>query len=157
MTTLHLGVMDVPYVRAPPKRRRAKTMAGEVTTGQVAEWLENKYHILEHFWQIHGKEAVADLELSLSGTLENLMMGSPLGSDPYAAAESSIEDRMKRFIIEGEMDALGYPGIPTKAARERASGRRRSSRFKRRRGTGARPVSFYDSGLYQSSLKAWVE
>lgn len=152
---LNLGVVDVPYVLAP--KRRSKTTAGTVTTGQVAEWLENRYHILEHFWQLHGAEVASDLEESFTGALESLMMGAPVGADPYAAASSAIEDRMKKFIIEGEMDALGYPGIPTQAAKDRASGRRRSSRFKRRRGTGQRPVSFYDTGLYQSSLKAWVD
>jgi len=64
---------------------------------------------------------------------------------------------MKRFIAEGEMDAIGFPGVPTQAAKDRAAGKRRSSRFKRRRATNQRPVSFYDTGLYQTSLRAWVD
>jgi len=145
MPILHLGVVDLPYVGR-----------SGVTTADVAGWLENKYHILEHFMEIHHEEIAADLESSLSGALESVIAGAPLDAEAFASAASSIEDRMKSFIAEGEMESLGYPGVPTQASIDRASGKKRSARFKRRRATG-KSVSFVDSGLYQSSLKAWVE
>jgi hypothetical protein len=145
MPVLHLGVVDLPYVG-----RRG------VTTGDVAGWLENRYHVLEHFMEVHHEEIAADLESSLAGALENVMAGAPLDAEAFATGASAIEDRMKSFVAEGEMESLGYPGVPTQASLDRASGKRRSARFKRRRATG-KSVSFVDSGLYQSSLKAWVE
>lgn len=159
MPILHLGVIDIPYARPPAKRprRRAKTIAGTQTTGDVAEWLENKYHVMEIFFETHKDDVVAPaLENSVQGAIESLMMGAPIALDPFGSAASAIEDRMKQFIVMGEMDAMGYPGVPTQAARDRASGKRRSSRFKNRRATGA-AVSFYDTGLYESSMKAWVD
>lgn len=147
MPTLHLGVIDLPY-----------TDETGVTTGDVAGWLEDKYHILETFAQEHEQEIAADLENGLGGALENLMMGAPsAGADPFAGAAAKIEEKMKDFISNNEMAMLGYPGVPTKAALDRAAGRRRSARMSKKRSSNAVAVSFYDSGLFQSSLTAWVE
>ena len=156
MPTLHLGVIDVPYVEAPSKRQR-KARAGTVTTGDVATWLENRYHVMEHFAQLHEQDIATDLASSLAGALESFMMGAPVSHDAFGSAASSIEDRMKNMIAMAELDALGYPGIPTQAAQDRASGKKRSSRFKRKRGTNSKPVSFYDTGLYFASLRSWID
>ena len=154
---LHLGVDDVAYSQPPATRRRRKVRAGTQTTGDVAGWLEDRYHIMEIFVQQHKDDVIAPaLENSLAGALESVLAGAPVSLDAFGAASSEIEDRMKQFIATGEMDALGYPGVPTQAARDRASGKRRSSRFKTRRATGA-AVSFYDTGLYESSMKVWVD
>jgi len=120
-------------------------------TGDVAEWLERRYHVLEIFWEQHAEDAIAPaLENSLQGALESVLMGAPLTLDPYGTATSAIEDRFRAFIDLKEMDALGYPGVPTKAS---LIGVR--ARFKKRRDPG-RP-SFQSSGLYEASMRAWVE
>ena len=152
---LHLGVIDQPYAQPPPaRRRRRKIAAGNQTTGDVATWLENRYHVMEVFFQQNQQGVASDLEESLSGALENLLMGAPTSIDAFGSATSKIEDRLKQFIVQGDMEKLGYPGVPTQAALDRRSGKRRSARFKGRRpGTG---VSFVDSGLYQASIKAWI-
>lgn len=152
---LHLGVVELPYSQAPTRHRKAS--AGTLTTGDVAEFLEQKYHIMEVFSQIHGEDIGDELAKSLVGTMESLLMGAPTGIDPFGAATSAIEDRFKKFLSLGEMDRLGYPGVPTQAAIDRASGKRRSARFKRARPSNGPPVSFIDSGLYESSFKAWVD
>lgn len=151
---LNLGVIDQPYNRPPS--RKGKRRSGTVTTGDVATFLEDKYHILENFYQLHQEEIADDLAGSLAGALESFMMGAPASLDPFGSATSQIDDRMKQFIATGEMDRLGYPGVPTQAARDRAAGKRRSSRFATRRATG-QAVSFYDTGLYMASLKSWIE
>jgi hypothetical protein len=156
MPILHLGVTDVPYVKAP-RPGQNKVTASTVTTGNVAGWLEDKYHILEIFSIEHERDMAADLENGLGGALESMMMGAPTSLDPYAAGTSKIEERMKDFITNREMDHLGYPGVPTQAAKDRAAGKKRSSRMKRARATNAEAVSFYDSGLFQDSMKAWVD
>lgn len=158
MPTLHLGVIDLPYTASPPKRRKRRS-ASTVTTGDVAGWLENKYHVMEIFYEQHADDIVGkELINSLQGYVQSLMQGAPLTIDPFGTATSKIEDGLKQFIISGEMDSLGYPGVPTKAAQDRSAGRRRGARFKSARATatGQKAVSFYDSGLYEGSIKSWV-
>jgi hypothetical protein len=152
---LHLGVSDIPYVNAP-RPRQNKVTPGTVTTGDVAGWLEDKYHVMEIFAQEHAQDMARDFEHSIAGAMEGLLMGAPGGLDPFGAAASKIEERMKDFITNDELAKLGYPGVPTKAALDRAAGKKRSSRRKSARKSNA-AVSFYDTGLYQSSMKAWVE
>lgn len=155
MPLLHLGVVDVPYAQAPSPRQR-KPRAGTVTTGDVAGWLETKYHVMEIFYEEHQGDVAGDLENSLQGAIESVLMGAPAGRlDPFGGATSKIEDRFRKFLDDGEMEKLGYPGVPTQAALDRKAGKRRSPRFKRRKpGTG---VSFIATGLYQSSFKSWME
>ena len=57
---------------------------------------------------------------------------------------------MKQFISSGEMEKLGYPGVPTKAALMGVN-----HRLKKKR--GPRRVSFIDTGQYQANLTNWVE
>lgn len=150
---LNLGVVDVPYAHQPPARGRRKKRGGgaaRITTGDVADILEGRYHVMEHFAQIHQADVAAALEDGLAGALETLMMGGSPAASLFATAEGEIEESFKRMIETKELDRLGYPGVPTQASLDG-----RSSRFKRRRGP-ARP-SFVDTGLYVGSFKAWVE
>jgi hypothetical protein len=155
---LHLGVIQLPYVQAPSANQK-KVKASTVTTGDVAGWLEDNYSIMQTFMAQHGAEVADAFAESMKGAIENLVMGAPVANSPFGEAESETEHLFKRFITTGEMDRLGIPGVPTQAAKDRASGKKRSSRMKKRRGRGqnAQPVSFYDTGLYESSFKAWVE
>jgi hypothetical protein len=155
MPVLHLGVDDIPYVDKP-KPGQNKATPSTVTTGDVAGWLEDEYHIMEIFAQEHEADIAADLEGSIAGALESLLMGAPPALDPFGAATSAIEDRMKSFLTNGEMDHLGYPGVPTQAAKDRAAGKARSAR-KVHKSKSNKAVSFIDSGLYQASMKAWVD
>lgn len=150
MTTLNLGVIDTPYANAP-RAAGSKAQSGTQTTGDVAEWLEHKYHPMEIFFELHKEDVAHALEESVAGSLESLLMGAPVSGIPTDEAMSAIEEKFKRFLSEKEMDALGIPGVPTKAAQEGTS-----RRFKGKRGSPGRP-SFIDTGAYESSFKAWVE
>lgn len=147
---LHLGVLDVPYageVRAPG----SKAASGTQTTGDVATWLENKYHPMEHFWQIHGQQVADDVAGGLAGALESMLMGAPATLDPFGTAMSKTEERFKDMLSTGELERIGYPGLPTEAAKKR-----RSLRFKSKKKKTARP-SLIDTGLYQASFKSWID
>lgn len=148
---LHLGVIDLPYANVPAEkgRSRSKVASGTQTTGDVATWLENKYHAMEHFAELHGPDIAAAIENALAGNLETLLSGQPIASI-VAGADSAIEEAFRKFITSKELDALGYPGIPTRAAVEGLS-----HRFKNRKGS-PRP-SFVDTGAYVNSFKAWVD
>jgi len=153
MPVLHLGVIDQPYSFAPEpnRRRRKKVKAGTQSTGDVAGWLEARYHVMEIFYELHAEDVFAPaIANSLNGALESILMGAPITIDAYGAAAAVIEERFRQFIDQKEMDALGYPGVPTAAS---IRGVRR--RFKRRLDPG-RP-SFQDTGLYEASFKAWVD
>ena len=151
--TLHLGVVDIPYSEppSPVKRgRKPKRVAAQISTGDVAGFLEAEYHVMEVFFEANAEKIVGYLEHSLAGTLEGILMGAPLGQDAFGTATSDIEERFRDFLSNKEMEALGYPGVPTQAALQGIS-----HRFKNKRGPKPRP-SFIDTGLYQASFKAWI-
>ena len=139
MPVIHLGVSDIQYA------------TGDKTTGDVAEILEEKYHIMQVLYEQHKEDIAADLEKSLSGALENMMAGAPPPNKPFGTAEAAIEDRFRRFLSEGEIEQLGYPGVPTQAALEGVSHRLSHPYAKR----GPRK-SFIDTGLYESSFACWI-
>lgn len=152
---IHLGVTDIPYVETlpPPKGKARKTqraLSGTQTTGDVAGWLEDRYHVMENFIQLHGEEIAAALEDGLAGAIETMLIGGPTPPDLIASGADKIEEAFRRMIDSKELDALGYPGIPTRAS---VIGIRR--RFKSRRDPG-RP-SFQDTGLYEASFKVWAD
>lgn len=151
MPQLVLGVVDVPYASEEGK-----------TTGDIAEILEAKYHIMEHFFQMHDADIAKCLEDALAGSIENMLLGAPAPADPYAAGTEKINDMFRRFLAERELDQLGYPGIPTAAAlagvsnRFKDKGRSRRAKAEAAGEDPSRP-SFIDTGLYQSAFKSWWE
>ena len=167
MPTLHLGVIDLPYIEDPagaPKkiakagRKRPKPHKshagkyGNVTTGDVATFLENRYHLMEIFWELHKDEIADDFANSVAGSIETLLMGGPANLDVMGTATSKLEDRFKQMLSQRELDTIGIPGIPTAAAEAGVSHRHKSGFTKNRT---PRP-SFIDTGLFQASFKSWV-
>jgi hypothetical protein len=136
---LHLGVIDVPYSSAGKDGE-----AGAQTTGDVAGFLERRYHIMQSFYTRNERPIGAMLAASYSRAARDLMAGAPPGRDPFAQGGEAIKESFADFL-----DKNGT-GIVTAAA---AAGR--TSRRKGKRGP-PRP-SFIDTGLYQASFKAWIE
>jgi hypothetical protein len=151
---LHLGVVDIPYAQAPKRHQRKAGTGGTQTTGDVAGWLENRYHVMEIFAEEKGDKIAAALEDSLAGALESAFMGAANMNnyDPTGKAMTDIEDAFKVFLSSQEIEKLGYPGVPTQAAQDGVNRRLKHPYQKR----AARP-SFIDTGLYQSSFKAWID
>lgn len=160
---LLLGVTDVPYnerklepARVPSRsgrRRRPRRglSTGTQTTGDIAEILERRYHIVETFVGRHDSEIIGAVENSLLGNIENQLMGGPALADPLAAATSEIEHMFRGFLDREEM--AGMPGIPTAAALRGVNHRLARPNA---RGNPRRP-SFIDSGLYQASFRVWSD
>ena len=145
---LHLGVIDHPYVDAPGK---GKSKGSTKTTGDIAEILEEKYEVMEHFVDLHEKDIAADLESGVAGSIESLMMGAPPSHDPFGTATDAIKKRFTDFIENKEMDKLGIAGVPTQASLKGVDHRKKSGK-----GTPGRP-SFRDTLQYLNAFKAWVE
>lgn len=154
--TLHLGVIDVPYAEAPGPARAARRGRAaryrNVTTGDVAGWLEDRYGVVEAFWEKHGDAAVGELADALEGAIESFAMGAPASLQPFGSGLSKIEDRFKQFLSTKEIESMGIPGVPTQAALRGVSHRFKRAYVRR----PARP-SFIDTGLYQASFKAWMD
>src|SRR5271156_6737799 len=138
---LRLGVNDVPYAHEHG-----------MTTGDVAEILEDKYSVMGTFVEFHGQDIADDLTNAIGGTLESLLMGSPPPANAFAEAESSIEQRFRHFLDAGEMD-YKVAGVPTQAALKGVNHRLKHPYKK------SNPVrkSFIDSGEYQASMAAVVD
>jgi hypothetical protein len=170
---LHLGVNDIPYAPGPiaPRRivaRRRKggkietgtrPAAGQQTTGDVAEMLEAHYHPWEVFYTLNEQKIADDFANAMSNQLTDLFAGSPPSSNPFAAAESAIEAGFKRFLSNQEMDALGIPGVPTKASGNtpfRKGGINHRLKHPYAKDNPPRP-SLIDTGTYQANARAWVE
>lgn len=153
---MHLGVIDVPYGAAPKAKKKGKSKlksTPSMTTGDVAEILEAKYHPMEVFFTVEEKKITRALENSLEGALETILMGGPPSLDPLGGAMSTIEDMFKRFITEKKMDSLGYPGVPTKASLAGVNHRLLHPFAK----NNPRRPSFVDTGAYVGAFKAWVD
>lgn len=159
---LHLGVIDLPYMQPPTVKKVAKakrgrknrpttSQPGTQSTGDVAQWLENKYDVMQGFFDLHEKEIVHSLENSIAGALESLVMGAPPSLDPFGTAMGEIEKTFKfKYIENEEITSTGASGVPTQAALDGVNHRLKGGR-------GARRPSFIDTGLYQSSFRAWIK
>lgn len=165
MTVLHLGVNDVPYTSAgavTPRRvvhRRNRAgmtetftapAQGAEMTGDVAVWLEHRYHIMEIFFELHQDDIAEALTESMSGALDNLLMGAPSTGNPLDAGLLVVENLFRKFLSEREIEFLGFPGIPTMAAKLGVNHRLKQKR-------GAPRPSFIDTGLYQANFRAWID
>lgn len=135
MITFHLGVIDIPYEDE------------NTTTGDVAEYLEEKYQIMQTFFERYGNDIADLMSNDLAASMENMMAGAPPSNDPLAESMSRIHDLFVAFLDNQEMD--GMPGVPTRRALLGIS-----KRFKEKRGEPR--ASFIDTGTYQAAMRAWV-
>jgi hypothetical protein len=164
---LNLGVIDFPYVdydkptvkkrpsakgvKGKATRPKGKAATNTVSTGDVAEFLEAKYHIMEHFFQENENKIRTSLFENMKDNFENQLRGAPDLSDvAFLAISSQIESDFKLWLSQADIEQLGYPGIPTKAALMGVNHRLKG-------GKGARRPSFIDTGQFQAAFKTWVE
>lgn len=147
---LHLGVIDIPYAGPASDGKRNAPKSEVKTTGDVADILEAKYNVMRVFFELHDADIAKTFEDALKGQLENVLLGAPSQPNPYGTAESDIQSMFKRFISAREIERIGVPGVPTQAAKDGVNHRLKS-------GHGRRRPSFRDTGLYQSSFRAWIE
>ncbi|MDE2105053.1 MAG: hypothetical protein KGL39_47885 [Patescibacteria group bacterium] len=137
---LILGVTDISY---------SEENGGATTTGEVAQILEDRYHVMEVFAIEHEDEIAEDLAQAMVDQIQDIASGAPVPRDPFLDATESIRMRFQTFIETEEIARIN-PDTPTQAALE--------GRTKRRKGgKGPRRVSFRDTGTYMASMRAWIE
>ena len=140
MTKLVLGVDDIAY--SEPGR-------GPVTTGQVAEILEEHYQVFQIFVQEHYDEIGEYLAQAIADQIADLAAGAPLPRDPFLDAEQRIEALFRNFLETGEIESI-HPDLPSFAA---LAGK--SRRFKS--GYGPERPSLIDTGQFMRSMRAVME
>ena len=153
---LHLGITDIPYSQALAQQSSGKRAishaTSSTTTGDVAEYLEARYSIMHHFWELHGHEAAEAITEIMQGKLESLMMGGPASDELFSDSDFAPVEQMFRDMLDNkELDGK-VNGVPTLASLAGVNHRLRHPY------SSSNPVrpSFVDSGLYQASFKAWI-
>lgn len=163
---LHLGVLDVPYSnleqteKVPQAKKgkankpvKKKSNAATKTTGEVAEILEEKYGVLDTFAFARLPDIAKELENSIAGELETMMMGGSPSGKPFKGAESAITTMMKKFISGQAIEHMGVEGVPTQAALHGVNHRLKHPYAK----ANERRPSFMDTTLYWQNLIAWFD
>lgn len=165
--TLHFGVVDVPYATHDPVRRvvtrhrkgspvkqSSAPAGGAETTGDVADWLEMRYHVVESFYEDVGEQLLAKaLEKGLQGAMLDLESGrSPDMVKPFKRAENEVKAAFDFFISQKEMDGT-FAGVPTKASLKGVNHRLAHPYAK---DNPARP-SFDDTGTYMAAFRMETE
>lgn len=133
---LNLGVVDIPYTDHPESG----------TTGDVAEILEEKYKVMEIFFDLYGKEIAQDLENDIAGAIENAFAGGQV-KNLFGESMSKCERRFRAYIDKQEHR------IKLKKMDAPKAGARKKQQYKKVKHT----TPFIDSGLYRRSFKAWTE
>ena len=165
---LCLGVNDIPYVENIPDRPRRvavrvkrggpikqirSRIPGSETTYEVATYLEDKYHVMEVFFELHQSDIAKSFEDKLGGMLEDILLGAPPRSDNSSTViAAEIKTMFDAFITNKGMDGI-QPGVPTAAARKGVNHRLKHPYAK---GNPERP-SFRDTGTYLANFQAWLE
>lgn len=141
---------------------RAALGAPEVnnTTAEVGQMLEDKYHIMEHFWQSKGDQVVTKMEPALQVAFEDILSGGqpqPLDT-VFLQVTGEVFTMFQNFIDAKEMDTLGfgsggtsYP-IPTLASLKGVNHRLKHPYAK---DNPVRP-SFKDTGVFMASFRMEV-
>lgn len=146
-----LGVYDVPE-------------PGNLTSHELGEILEKKYTVFSAFADNNMQKIADHLSDSVAIAMENLAMGI-VPKDIFAPAGEQITQDMKKFISMQEIEKLGIPGVPTQAALDGLTLRTKNGRApkkvksgqKFKKQYGPRRPSFMYSGIFEASLKGWVE
>jgi hypothetical protein len=161
---LHLGVADIPYGsayqaatsrRPGPRPGPAQQIAmNRTTTGDVAQILERRYHIMEKYAELRADFIREQVLEAMHDKLERLHMGRGSAGGPLLEPSDlgAIQQDFQRMLDIRAFDNLIH-GVPTAAAEAGVN-----HRLKRpyARSNPARP-SFIDTGLYQANFRVWSD
>ena len=134
---LHLGVdpEDVAYAEAG------------VTVGDVAQILEDKFHVMQIFADQNEDKIALFIEDGVAGALESVLSGAPERFDVFGSAMENIKGRFHEYIDGSEH------GIKLKKMDAPKAGSRKKRQYRKVTHT----LAFYDTGRYEGNFKAWIE
>lgn len=124
---------------------------GSTTTGDVAGYLEDEYHVMRTFLELNEdfiKDAITD---QFAGMIESMSQGRPVAPFNLGFASGKIEERFRNFLDSGEMNTLiGSHAVSDKTLK--TSSRRKSGKLPE----GQQRQAFVDTGLYSASFRVWL-
>ena len=132
-----LGVVDVAYTDSKEAE----------TTGDVAELLEEKYGVMQTFFDLHQSDIVKALENGIAGAIENTLAGKESKADVFLGAYGNIENQFHNYIDFQEH------GIRLKKQDAPLAGPRKKRQYKKVEAT----LPFVATGLYRQMFKVWIE
>lgn len=135
---LHLGVdpEETPYADE-----------GSKTVGDVAEIIEDKFHVMQIFADMHEQDMADELSISYANAMDSIFSGRPMPKDFAASATAKIGDMFETYINTQEH------GIDLKKLRKPLAGSRKKRQYRKAKAATA----FLDTGLYRGAFKAWTE
>jgi hypothetical protein len=157
---LHLGIdghyVDLPY-----------SYGAGAAVGFVADVLEAHYGVMRRFAGDNHSKIASLVTGAMMRSVNSLVKGRPVRYHPAQAGFGEIKREFRDWILQRSLDGRAlhdqFP-IPTAAALAGVNHRlkhpyskyiwKRGKRTKQRRPSRA---SFYDTGLYANSFKAWSE
>lgn len=151
---LKLGVIEVPEPQ------------GDITSYDLGKILESKYGLFSNFYKLHEKDIGEDIDSAFSKAVDSVMNGDERSAvGQIMKAGEKITDKLHNFISLREIEKMGIPGVPTEAALLGLSLRTKNDKpigkakkgVKYKQVKGPRRPSFMYSGVFEASLKAWIE
>jgi hypothetical protein len=139
---LSLGVHDIAY--SDPDN------PGTTTTGQVAEILEKKYHVMRVFYELEEKRIGDLLTEGVAKTLKAREAGHVVPERVPLRGEMEKIDAMFRDYLDADL----WQSLTGKTIAAAAAGI--SHRKKAKKNSGPRPA-FIDTGQYQASFSAMIK
>lgn len=156
MVKVYLGVVDAAYSDAE----------GGKTTGEVAGYLEDEYHVMRTFLELYEDQIGQLLADAMAGQIETLAQAVALGN-PIPIFGKDIETKLGDRVISGvsvngEVESLfrnyldtrewkSVSGQTVDAAEQGVSHRKKQPNKKR-----AARSEFFDTGLYSASFRCWT-
>lgn len=119
-----------------------------MTTYGVAVILEERYHVMSTFYELHKQEIALAVVDVVAGLINQAIGAGRNEIDPAFDAEQQIESSFRRFLDANEMGSR----VNISAAQAGVSHRKKSPQAKRQ----ARPA-FIDTGLYRASFRAKIQ
>lgn len=154
---LVLGVLEQAY-------SDAKSGSAQ-TTGAVAEILEDRYHVMETFYDTNADQIKLWIADAMQKAIEAKFQGAPIQRNPFLGVTEKIQNAFKVFLTSRQMEHLfaqlttaeaeyfvGKTGGFTGRASRGASKRHKKPDAKRK----SRPA-FIDTGLYMASFRSWIK
>lgn len=136
---LHFGVNEVAYSDPGVK--------GATTTGEVAQILEDKYSVMEVFWEAHKEEVIQSVGNALQERIESILQGNRPKSGQVKIDRAEV--MFRQYLNNDEWQSM--KGHVIAAAMGGVNLRKKDKQVK-----GARPA-FIDTGLYQQSARIWLD
>ena len=142
MATLELGVLDQAYSHIEGHSTKV------TTTYEVAQILEDNYHVMGTFYALKQEKIANFLADSIGNAFQDRIQGRTIGRSPTYDAEQKIEALFRSFLDANEMNKLSIAltGIAISAVAARGYSKRR------KRNPLGRPA-FIDTGTYRISFR----